>query len=1028
MTSLFGVTAGVDAFLGILGTTALLIDGKVDDNWGKPRERAVLATLAVHVGRVVQIDTLIRWAWPADTPVPRNPAPTFHTYAARIRRALRRLPTPADLRPGQGGYRLEMAKELIDHHRFRALVTRARGLVDTREPEQAITLMDEALGLWRGTPLADVTSDAASAWRTGVVQNELLSAHRTVVEQLVAVRRFDDAVARLDDLHADYPDDVTLATLRLAALYGWRRGTHATAFYLATRRRLQNNGDDQAAEHLRQSHEALRSEHVVTHRPTPADVPRQLPTDYACFIGRGELLDALDTVTDAYTGRPASGVVIVDGAGGVGKTALVVHWAHQRRNLFPDGELFVNLHGYANRAKVEHTTVVDDFLVALGASPDPTLTPHARERLLSSLLAGRKTLVVLDNVRDTAHIRALVPLLSSSLVLITSRQWLTSLHTETGARRIFVEPMTAAEGTALLSAQLGPRSEVDETQRAGLARLCGGLPLLLTVLAGDLSGKPATGIGEYAALVDRRRLVVGLDDHGDGATSGAACFAPSYEALAPPERRLFRLLTLHPGPDIGLDAACACGGRPVAETAKSLAKLAGAHLLEEAGTVHRYRFHDVLAEYAAHCRDRDEPPGEQDAAAHRVLDYYVGSATHACRSAYRSYHPPPPLAAGTGVAPTTFADPDCAQRWFGRERTNLTSAITFAVERDYHEHAWRLADPVTTFFDRGGCNVDSRAVREIALRSTRATGNREAEASTLSGLGMAHMNLGDHTAAHRCLTAALRLVVEVGPARGVSSIMQQLGRVALRQGDTAAALDLFRRAMAVALRNGEREGVCWAHCRLGEALRTIDQHQEALVHLHRACRLAQEIGETSAEATSLTEIGAIHRELGELTTAAKHCERALVVAERAPDLAATAQICVVLCEINQARRRARQAIEYGRRAVELCERTHDLARQAHALEVLGNTQHGCGDHVDAVVAWRQAVDLYEHAGGTVAAARVRDKIATVPSHYQKMVPTARAGAAAADEWLHSADVTQPLGRQPGPVDRSGSKYWMSTPD
>ena len=435
----------------------------------------------------------------------------------------------------------------------------------------------------------------------------------------------------------------------------------------------------------------------------------------------------------------------------------------------------------------------------------------------------------------------------------------------------------------------------------------------------------------------------------------------------------------------------------------------------------------MLAEYAAYCRDRDEPPGEQEAATHRVLDYYVGSATHACRTAYRTYNPPPPLAAGTGVAPTRFADPDGAQRWFGRERTNLTSAITFAVERDYHEHAWRLADPVTTFFDRGGCNIDSRAVREIALRSTRATGNREAEASTLSGLGMAHMNLGDHTAAHRCLTAALRLVVEVGPARGVSSIMQQLGRVALRQGDTAAALDLFRRAMAVALRNGEREGVCWAHCRIGQALRTIDQHQEALVHLHRACRLAQEIGETSAEATSLTEIGAIHRELGDLTTAASTASgrwrsRSELPTWRRPPRSVSCCARSTGQASGKAGHRVRQTRGGGVRAD---------ARPGPT----GARAGGARQHPARVRRPRRRGGGLAAGGGPVRArgrhgrrrpGAGQDRDGAV--HYQKMVPTARAGAAAADEWLHSADVTQPLGRQPGPVDRSGSKYWMSTPD
>jgi hypothetical protein len=330
----------------------------------------------------------------------------------------------------------------------------------------------------------------------------------------------------------------------------------------------------------------------------------------------------------------------VDGAGGVGKTALVVHWAHRRRQLFPDGELFVNMYGYAHRAMVEHSTVVDDFVMALGRTPDPTLPPRGREELLRSLLAGRRTLVVLDNVRDSAHIERLLPLLSDSLVIVTSRQWLTSLHRETGARRITVPPLPDAEGAELISAELGPGRALDERHRHDLVELCGGLPILLTVLAGNLAGKSGDGVAVYSTLLDRRQLVTGLGDHGDGLMSGAACLEPSYLALTPATRRLFRLLTLHPGPEFGLDVARACDGRTAAETARSLSRLAGIHLVEQTGAADRYRFHDVVAEFAAYCRERDEPEAEQTAATTRMLDHYLGSAIHACGTVLRSYNPP----------------------------------------------------------------------------------------------------------------------------------------------------------------------------------------------------------------------------------------------------------------------------------------------------------------------------------------------------------------------------------------------------
>lgn len=1003
--------AGVDALLGILGTTALFIDGDAVDTWGKPRERAVLATLAVHAGRVVQLDTLIRWAWPEDKPIPQNPAPTFHTYAARIRNALRALPIPTEVRARHGGYRLEIDPAMIDRNQFRTLVAEGRAHAAARAPEEAIESIDRALALSRGSPVADLHSPAATAWRNAFVETEFLAAHTTIVEQLLTLRRFDEALIRLDDLHGEYPDNVTLASLRLSALYGGLRRTHATSYYFAVRGRLRANGDDQAAEHLRLHHDALRAEHGVMFRPVPTLAPQQLPPDHPRFIGRTEPMDMLDAFVNTSSGEPAAGVVVIDGAGGIGKTALTVHWAHRHRQLFPGGTLFVNMHGYADRSKVEYTTVVDDFLTALGHPPEASVSIRHREQLLSSLLSDKKTLVLLDNVRDTAHVRDLVPLLSNCAVVITSRQWLTSLRREFGAQRITLRPMSVHEGAELITAQLGPGNEIDEERLDYFTSLCGGLPLLLTVVAGDLAGKSATGIGEYTTLVDRRGLVRGLGDKGDGPTSGAACFAPSYRALAPPERRLFRLLTLHPGPEFGLDAACVCDGRPMEETTASLGKLAGAHLIEETDSVRRYQFHNVLAEFAAQCRDADEPPAARAAAEHRVLDYYLGTVTSACQVIHRSYNPPPYSSAHEGVRLTTFDDADDARQWFARERTNLTAAITYAAEHGYDDHVWRLTDPVTTFFDRAGSVVDSRRVREVALRSARVLGNREAEASMLSFLGIAHMMLGDHDKARRCLESALPIAIEEGLDRGEASIRHQLGRVALRQGDPAEALGLFRRGMEIDQKSGNREGLCWAHCRIGHALHALDQHEQALVHLNRAAALAQDIGESSAEAATLSEIGAIHRELGDLAMAAGCCEQALAIAQSVPDMTATATILVDLCDINRVRRRSRTAIDYGRQAVGLCEKTHDLVNHARALEALGTAQYECGDLVDAAVAWRHAADMYDETGNTASSTRLRNKIETVPTYYREVVPFARSAEEVGMtplSWPGEDEPTQPL--------------------
>lgn len=1000
--------------LGILGTTALLMDGAADDSWGKPRERAVLATLVVHAGRVVPIDTLIRWAWPEDTPVPQNPIQTFYTYATRIRTSLQRLPSPPLLRAGQGGYRLDMDRSRIDHHRFRDLVAQARAYANSRQPKRVVEQVEQALRLWRGVPLADLSSEPARIWRAGVMRNEWLAAHVTMVEALLSLKRFDDAIVQLDDLSVDHPDDVNLANLRLTALYGQHRSTDAVAFYLATWRRLRDDGDEQAVQHLRRHHTALQAEHGSAHQPQPAVVPRQLPHARADFVGRRDLLAALDAAVGGPTSPPMNGVVILDGPGGVGKTALALHWAHQNRHRFAGGDLFVNLFGFSDRVRLEHATVVDDLLTALGHPPDRDSSPRTRELLLSSMLAGRHTLVVLDNARDTAHVRDLVSLLSSSLVLVTSRQRLSTLRTETGARRVSVRPMSAADATDMLAGQLTGRGQVADEHHARLAELCGGLPLLITLLAEHVADWSPIRVAEYSTQLDRRQLLVGIGDHGDGVANGEACFAQSYDALAEPDRRLFGLLALHPGPDISVAAAGACDGRTIRETAASLARLAGAHLLEAHPDIgERYRCHDLLAEFAAHRVERDELPETRTAAERRILSYFVSAATAACRTMYPSYNVAPSVREVDEVA-VEFADPARARTWFDRERATLVAAVRQAFDHGHHHHCWRLADPLVTFFDRLGRNADARAVRELALRSARAAQDKGGEVSNLIGLGMGCTTLGDLHRAEEYFESALRLIEDGGFERAQASILHHLGRLAMLRGEPTEALTRYERGLDIAERIQDQEALCWLHCRIGHALRTLDRHEQALVHLHDARWLARQIGERSAEATSLADLGAVHRDMGELATAAGHCEQALTIAEETPDLAAAARICVVLCEINSARKQSRIAIRYGLRAVEVCRETQNLADQAHALEVLGGVQHSCGDLVDAELSWRQAADLYEHTGNAAKATSLRAAVAELPALRHDALPTPRRDGVGEDTihlrnetpTAHSRDTTE----------------------
>lgn len=975
----------MDTILGILGSTTLLLNGELDDTWGKPKERALLATLAVHAGRVVPLDTLLRWAWPDDASTPANPGPTFHTYTTRIRRALERLPSPPRLRAGQGGYRLEIDRSRIDLHRFRAFMAQAREHVEHR-PRKVVQLVENALALWRGIPLADLSSEPAQSWRAALLQNEWLAAHTTLVSALIDLRRFDDAIARLDELH-DHPNDVNLANLRLSALYGRRRFPEGLSFYLASWRRFRADGDEHSILHLRRHHSELVDQHNSPDVPQLINTPRRLPHDVVDFVGRKEELAALDSASTGRNGEVTSGVLILDGPGGVGKTALAIHWAHQVRQRFPDGDLYVDLYGFSERAALDTATAVDEFLVALGQPLDPTLGRRARAQLLNSLLADRRMLVVLDNARDTDQVQELVSLLSSCLVIVTSRQRLSRLRKVTGARRVPVMPMPDRDAAELLAVQLGTRGELPNEHRSRLVRLCGGMPLFITVLAEDLASRSPTQVAEFAAGLNRRRLVARVGDLGDGVTPGETCFEWSYRALGEDERRLFRLLALQPSPDIALDSACACDGRTSEATARSLAVLAGAHLLGYSD-IDRYRRHDLIAVFATHCLERDEPAAARHSAQRRLFDYYVAAATQACRAVYPGYLLPPNQQVENRYV-TAFPNAEGALQWLHRERTTLTAAIQRAHDLSFHDHVWRLTDPVATYFDRSGCNAESMGIRELAVRSARAINEREGEASALLCLSINHVALGDQSAARQCLQAALRMVEDEGLERGEAAVLHQLGRLAMSRGDTAEALALLDRGMAVAERINDREGVTWFHCSIGRGLRLAGRYQNAIDHLHQARWHAQQIGERSAEASSLVELGSVHRKLGDLSAATGHCEQALAISAGIPDMAAVARICESLCEISHERGKFAQAVEYGSRAVEVFRNTRNYPGQAGVMEKLADALHQGGEWEKAVTTWRQSADLYDYVGAQSDAVRLRAKIHNVSLTQERTVPLAR---------------------------------------
>ncbi len=986
----------MDAVAGILGSTALRVNGKWDEGWGPPRERATLAALLINAGKPVPLDTLVKWVHENETP-PQSPIATFHTYAARIRGKLRRLEIDAQLVVQDRTFRLGINPLLVDFHLFRKLMADAHSLRRRNQTTQALDRVRQAISLRRGRPIDDLHSERADAWRHRVLVNDWLPANTMLLEILLELGEHATVLSQMDDLLDEHPHDLGLAKIRMSALHALGRGAEATVYYFNLRHRLREESDFQAADHVRQFHEGLRgSPQPVDREPVEeAPVPRQLPPDID-FVGRGNLVRALDSATAKPVGEPSGRVVILEGMAGVGKTTLAVHWGHLARHRYPDGDFFFDLNGFSDGALVSPARVVDDLLTSLGHRPDNRLDQRSRELMLSGLLADKSTLMLLDNARDTAHVKNLIALMPNCVIIVTSRDRLSMLSATTGARRVHVDLMPPDEADELLSVRLGPHRDIAADDRGRVVQLCGGLPMVISALAEHVAVSGIDRLSTFVERLDRRGLLLDIGEDVDGSAIVHTFLSWSYQLLAPAERRLFRLLGLHPGPDIGIAVAGACDGRTPQETRKSLGALVSTQLLERLDPLgDRHRFHDLFREFAAHCAEEDESPDQRRAAELGILNFYLYSAGNASHVLYPYRAELSELPVEDAVEPMAFDSAEEATLWFDRERANLTAAVRFAASRGHHAQALRLADAMTTYLDRHGYYGNSRTVRELAVSSAQAAADRDGEASALEGLGLVHMILGDHVRAQHCLDGALQLATEDRNERAQATSLHLLGRLAMQRGDPAAAVGLYRRCLEVARRIDDLVGQCWTHTRIAEPLCLLDQQDAALRHLFRALPLAEQVSDPSAQASALATIASAYRDKGDPHAAKAHATQALAVAEAIPDLAITVQVCIALAEIAAQCGDAAAAARHARHAVDVCRRTRSLADEARSREALGNVLLAAGDTVNGVQEWHHAAAVFERVGNLARAVLIRARIERVPTG-DLGLPVARSESPAPD--------------------------------
>jgi DNA-binding SARP family transcriptional activator len=591
----------------VLGPVQALVEGDPVD-LGDRKQRLVLAVLLLEANQMVSVGRLIRILW-RDRP-PATARRIVQTHVSRLRGTLTRLrhaaPVPGLTRCGEG-YQLSCDPDRVDVHRFRSAVERARL---SSEDQERVRILREALGLWRGPALADVVADETRQELCGGLEESRLAAVEERLDAELRLGHQDWLIDDLTELSARHPHRQRLVGQLMLALHRAGRTADSLRLYASYRGRLTDElGLEPSAELQRLHVRILRSEPGTTTVPQPrtgrppagtaAPVrPRQLPADVSPFVGRDGYLARLEQVL-APGGEPppATPVALVSGMAGVGKTALVTHWAHIHADAYPDGQLYVDLRGHSTEAPLSEVEALAAMHSGLGVAAEK-VPPRAQDAaaLYRSLLSGRRMLVVLDDALGPELVRALLPGCATCAVVVTGRDRLAGLVARNGAKRIDLEPLELPEAAKLAVSTLSTAPH-DAAAVNTLVELCGRLPLAIRIAATQVADRDVDVATQVEAMTEAGLMDL-LQIEGDEDGSVPAAFSRSYAALPPPAAAMFRRLVAAGPAPLQATTAARLAGTTLDAAQRALRHLAAANLVSEQGT-DRFSLPDLLRRYAA---------------------------------------------------------------------------------------------------------------------------------------------------------------------------------------------------------------------------------------------------------------------------------------------------------------------------------------------------------------------------------------------------------------------------------------------
>jgi DNA-binding SARP family transcriptional activator len=982
----------------ILGSLEIWSGGRRVTLGGR-RAECVLATLLLDINRVVPVARLVDAGWDE-----RPPPTAAHQVRKTVAELRRRLPGGPDLIHTDGaGYRIVLSEDQLDLSRFDALLRRAREATADGQPDQVITHLRQALDIWRGPAFAGLDGLVITAAAT-VLDERRLAATDQLMDLCLAAGEARELVAALRAQLAEHPLREKTRGQLMVALYRCGRQAEALHLYDQGRRVLAEQlgvdpGPDlmnlhermlrndpallapaessRLAESLRNDEsgqpaepaEAGPATSTVTD-PTIPDRPSTLPYDVPDFVGRETELVRIQEWARTQVGDGLA-ILTIDGMPGVGKTSLMLHAARRVAEGFPDGQLFIDLHGLdGGREPMRPAEALYVLLYESGVPGErmPEDVP-ARAALWRAQTAHRKLLILLDNAADAAQVRPLLPGAAGCLVMITSRSRPVGLD---GILPISLELPPRVEAIQLVTRILGARRVAREPENAdALVAACGGLPLAIRVAATRLHNRPQWSIGHLVdRLADRERRLTELsvDDR-----SVAAAISLSYDALDPDSRRTLGLLGLLPEVEFDAYAVAALADTPVAVAERRLEDLVDARLVTLGAQGH-YQLHDIIRSFAR-AVERTESDDSRAAARRRLFDHYLRAADAAAeriqpgRARFPAAYRCPP-----GDVPP-LADRAAAMTWFDTECQALLAAVQDAAADGLHEHACELPRTIAYYLQLRGRMPELSAVLKVGLAAARHLGDGALEVRGLINLSIPHWHSGRFDMALDCAERALTIARRTHDRAGEGIALGRVGTLLNSFGRYPEAMRCHRQALEVSEQVGDRRETSRALSNMSVALSALGRYDEARSAAWRAVRLDHELADGGSEVVALVNLATAQIGLADYDAAQEALRGAQVLASGDGTPNGEAVTLARYADLFRRIGRYDEAIQHGQDALDILWRIRRPAIAAEVENTLGRIHHAGDDYDLALERHKRARALAERVGFRIELARALDGMA-----------------------------------------------------